>query len=153
MFRSCRPLREAASTPFDTAPTEISQLSDLATHVDGSDGAVAFECFPALNRKAPAMDWYVIEVNWHKLKGRIKEHWGHLTDEDLDKIAGKREQLASRLVQLYGLNESAADEEIDDWMFTEENRMNIQKSNAGGTQGIIKVSAVQVSPIAHSRHR
>jgi len=40
-------------------------------------------CCKGLNR---------IEGNW-KLKGKIKEKWGHLTDDDLDKIAGRRAQL------------------------------------------------------------
>jgi CsbD-like len=38
-----------------------------------------------------AMDWNRIEWNWKQFKGKIKEQWGHLTDDDLDKIAGKRE--------------------------------------------------------------
>jgi uncharacterized protein YjbJ (UPF0337 family) len=42
------------------------------------------------------MDWNRIEGSWHQLKGKIKEHWGHLTDDDLDKIGGKREQLEGK---------------------------------------------------------
>jgi uncharacterized protein YjbJ (UPF0337 family) len=86
---------------------------------------------PSHNRKESAMDWNVIEGNWEQLKGSIKKQWDQLTDDDLDEIAGNREQLASRLVALYGLNEAAADEEIDDWMFTEEYRMYIQKEIEG----------------------
>ena len=33
------------------------------------------------------MDWNRIEGNWKQFKGKIKEQWGHLTDDDLDKIA------------------------------------------------------------------
>jgi uncharacterized protein YjbJ (UPF0337 family) len=39
------------------------------------------------------MDWDRIEGNWKQFKGKVKAHWGHLTDDDLDKITGKREQL------------------------------------------------------------
>jgi uncharacterized protein YjbJ (UPF0337 family) len=53
---------------------------------------------------------------------RIKDEWGQLTDDDLDKIAGKREQLASRLAELYDISEAMAEEEIDDWMVAEEYR-------------------------------
>ena len=35
------------------------------------------------------MDWNRIEGNWKQAKGKIKEKWGNLTDDDLDKIAGK----------------------------------------------------------------
>jgi hypothetical protein len=38
------------------------------------------------------MDWNRIEGNW-KLKGRAKEKWGRLTDDDLDVINGRQEQL------------------------------------------------------------
>ncbi len=73
------------------------------------------------------MNWNVIEANWKQLKGRIKHEWDQLTDDDLDKIAGKRERLASRLAEVYSMSETTAEEEIDDWMYTEEYRMNIKK--------------------------
>jgi uncharacterized protein YjbJ (UPF0337 family) len=37
------------------------------------------------------MDWNRIEGSWKELKGKIKQQWGNLTDDDLDRIAGKRE--------------------------------------------------------------
>ena len=43
------------------------------------------------------MDWNRVEGNWKQLKGKIKEQWGNLTDDDLDKIAGKREQLEGKI--------------------------------------------------------
>ena len=43
------------------------------------------------------MDWNRIEGNWKQFKGKVKEQWGHLTDDDLDKIAGKREQLEGKI--------------------------------------------------------
>ncbi len=42
------------------------------------------------------MDWNRIEGNWKQLKGKIKEQWGHLTDDELDKIAGRRQQFEAR---------------------------------------------------------
>ena len=39
------------------------------------------------------MDWNRIEGNWKQAQGRIKEKWGKLTDDDLAKINGQREQL------------------------------------------------------------
>ena len=38
------------------------------------------------------MDWNRIEGNWKQAKGKIKEKWGDLTDDDLDKIAGRRDE-------------------------------------------------------------
>ena len=50
------------------------------------------------------MDWSRIEGNWNQLKGKIKEQWGNLTDDDLDQISGKREQLIGKIQDRYSLN-------------------------------------------------
>jgi uncharacterized protein YjbJ (UPF0337 family) len=39
------------------------------------------------------MNWDRIEGNWKQAKGKVKEQWGKLTDDHLDVIAGKRDQL------------------------------------------------------------
>jgi uncharacterized protein YjbJ (UPF0337 family) len=39
------------------------------------------------------MDWNRIEGNWKQFKGAAKEKWGKLTDDDLNVIEGRREQL------------------------------------------------------------
>jgi uncharacterized protein YjbJ (UPF0337 family) len=39
------------------------------------------------------MTWDEIKGNWRQYKGRLKEKWGELTDDDLDRIEGKRDQL------------------------------------------------------------
>ena len=48
------------------------------------------------------MDWKRVEENWKDMKGKIKEKWGKLTDDDLTVINGKREQLEGRIQQRYG---------------------------------------------------
>ncbi len=62
------------------------------------------------------MDWNVIEGNWEYAKGRIAEYWGHLTEEDLDKIAGKREQLEDKLQERYGLSRDFVHWDVDHWL-------------------------------------
>ena len=44
----------------------------------------------------------IIEGNWKQLKGKLKEQWGKLTDDDLDVIEGKREVLAGKIQERYG---------------------------------------------------
>jgi uncharacterized protein YjbJ (UPF0337 family) len=39
------------------------------------------------------MDWNRVEGNWKQIKGKVKEKWGKLTDDDLNVINGRREQL------------------------------------------------------------
>ena len=43
------------------------------------------------------MNWDQVEGNWKQLKGRVKEQWGHLTDDNLDVIEGRRDQLAGKI--------------------------------------------------------
>lgn len=33
----------------------------------------------------------ILEGNWKQLKGKVRENWGKLTDDDVDQIGGKRE--------------------------------------------------------------
>lgn len=47
------------------------------------------------------MNWDQIEGNWKKLKGKIKEKWGKLTDDELDVINGKKNQLSVKLQEKY----------------------------------------------------
>jgi uncharacterized protein YjbJ (UPF0337 family) len=65
------------------------------------------------------MDWSRIEGNWNQLKGKIKEQWGNLTDDDLDQISGKREQLIGKIQDRYSLNKDAASKLVDDWLKTQ----------------------------------
>ena len=48
------------------------------------------------------MDWNRVEGNWKQFKGNIKEKWGKLTDDDLDVIDGRRDQLEGKLQERYG---------------------------------------------------
>jgi uncharacterized protein YjbJ (UPF0337 family) len=63
-----------------------------------------------------AMNWDQIEGNWMKAKGKLRQQWGKLTDDDLSLIDGKREELASRLQERYGYQKEQAEKEIDSWM-------------------------------------
>jgi len=62
------------------------------------------------------MNWDRIEGNWKEMKGRIKQQWGELTDDDITVLSGKREELAGRLQQRYGYAKDRAEREIDDWL-------------------------------------
>ena len=42
------------------------------------------------------MDWNRVEGNWKQVKGKVKEKWGKLTDDDLDVINGRRDQLEGK---------------------------------------------------------
>ena len=58
------------------------------------------------------MDWNIIEGNWKQFKGHVQEKWGKLTDDHLDEIAGKREQLSGKLQESYGITKDQAEREV-----------------------------------------
>jgi uncharacterized protein YjbJ (UPF0337 family) len=67
------------------------------------------------------MDWDRVKGNWMQMKGKVKEQWGELTDDDLDVIDGRRDQLEGKLQQRYGYAKDQARREIDDWYAGEPN--------------------------------
>jgi uncharacterized protein YjbJ (UPF0337 family) len=65
--------------------------------------------------KETVMNWDRIEGNWRQLKGKAKEQWGKLTDDQFDTIAGKRDQLVGRIQESYGISQDEADKQVRDW--------------------------------------
>lgn len=62
------------------------------------------------------MDWDRIEGNWKSFKGRAKQQWGRLTDDDIDMVEGRREELEGRLQKQYGYAKDRARSEVDSWL-------------------------------------
>jgi len=56
-----------------------------------------------------------IEGNWKQLKGKAKEQWGKLTDDDFDVIAGKRDQLLGRIQERHGISRDEAEKQVSEW--------------------------------------
>jgi len=55
----------------------------------------------------------IFEGNWKQIRGEAKAWWGKLTDDDLDRTAGKLEVLAGLLQEKYGYTRQHAADEID----------------------------------------
>jgi uncharacterized protein YjbJ (UPF0337 family) len=62
-----------------------------------------------------AMNEDRMEGNWKQFKGKVKEQWGKLTDDDLDVIAGKRDQLAGKIQERHGIARDEAERQIKDF--------------------------------------
>jgi uncharacterized protein YjbJ (UPF0337 family) len=62
------------------------------------------------------MNWDRIEGNWKQFKGNVKEQWGKLTDSDFDVINGRRDVLAGRIQERYGIARDEAERQINDWL-------------------------------------
>ena len=61
------------------------------------------------------MNWDQIEGNWKQITGDLKARWGKLTDDDLDVIAGKRDQMVGRMQERYGIAKDEAEKQLSDW--------------------------------------
>ena len=57
-----------------------------------------------------------IKGRWKQLRGKAKEKWGKLTDDDLDVIDGKRDQLVGKLQERYGRSKDVTEREVDKWI-------------------------------------
>jgi uncharacterized protein YjbJ (UPF0337 family) len=55
----------------------------------------------------------ILKGNWKKMRGQMREWWGKLTDDDMERIAGNRDQLAGTLQERYGYTKEEANREID----------------------------------------
>jgi uncharacterized protein YjbJ (UPF0337 family) len=62
------------------------------------------------------MNWDRIEGNWKQVTGKAKVQWGKLTSDDFDIIAGRREQLAGKIQERYGIAKDEADKQVSDWV-------------------------------------
>jgi len=65
--------------------------------------------------KETAMNWDRIEGNWKQFKGNVKEQWGKLTDDQIDVIAGKRDNLAGKIQEAYGVSSEEAETQLHEW--------------------------------------
>jgi uncharacterized protein YjbJ (UPF0337 family) len=72
------------------------------------------------------------------MKGAVKEKWGKLTDDDLDVIAGKQEQLVGKIQERYGITKEEAAKQFKDW--------NMDDSRYVGHPDDVDTSDVDITP-------
>lgn len=61
------------------------------------------------------MNTDIIEGKWKQLKGEAKQKWSELTDDDLDKIKGKKDELIGTLQEKYGKTKDEASKEVEEF--------------------------------------
>jgi len=61
------------------------------------------------------MNWDRIEGNWKQITGKARAKWGKLTDDDFDVVAGRRDQLAGKIQDRYGIAREEAEKQVDAW--------------------------------------
>ena len=57
-----------------------------------------------------------LKGNWLQFKGKVKEKWGKLTDDDLDVIEGRQEQLIGMLQVRYGIAKQEAEKQFKEFL-------------------------------------
>lgn len=62
------------------------------------------------------MNWTQIAGQWHQVTGQVKSTWAKLTDDDLENIAGKKDQLVGKLQERYGVLKEEAERQVDAWI-------------------------------------
>jgi len=57
----------------------------------------------------------IIAGNWKETKGKVKQQWGKLTNDQLDVIDGKREELTGEIQKAYGISRDEAEQQVKDF--------------------------------------
>jgi uncharacterized protein YjbJ (UPF0337 family) len=58
------------------------------------------------------MNWYVIESNWKQFTDVVKEQWSKLSDDDVQRIAGRRDRLGAQIAEKYGVSHEEAEKQL-----------------------------------------
>jgi len=61
------------------------------------------------------MDWDRISTNWSHWRDRVRERWSRLTELELTAVAGRREVLAARIQDVYGLSPEETERQLLNW--------------------------------------
>jgi uncharacterized protein YjbJ (UPF0337 family) len=54
----------------------------------------------------------IFKGQWKQIRGKAREWWGKLTDDDLDKVNGRMDQMVGRLQERYGYSKEEASKEV-----------------------------------------
>jgi uncharacterized protein YjbJ (UPF0337 family) len=62
----------------------------------------------------------ILGGQWKQLKGRVRQQWGQLTDDEIDQIAGDRDLLIGKIQERYGRSREQAERDLDRWLEEEQ---------------------------------
>jgi uncharacterized protein YjbJ (UPF0337 family) len=57
----------------------------------------------------------IVKGNFTQLKGKIKQQWGKLTDDEIDQMEGNAQILAGKLQERYGLEREEAERQAGEF--------------------------------------
>lgn len=90
-------------------------------HVENSSYAIAkrigviveFSWLQSDGKRTTEMNKDTVEGNWKQLKGKVREQWGKLTDDEVDEIGGRKDNFIGKIQEKYGLKRDEAEKEWD----------------------------------------
>jgi uncharacterized protein YjbJ (UPF0337 family) len=65
--------------------------------------------------KENLMNWDQIEGKWKEMTGKVQQHWGELSENDIQEAKGDRRELAGKIQHRYGITKDEAERQIDEW--------------------------------------
>jgi uncharacterized protein YjbJ (UPF0337 family) len=79
------------------------------------------------------MNWDRVEGNWKQFMGQARQKWGKLTDSDLQKAAGRKDELVGLIQERYGIARDEAQQQADEFAksLKEEQKMEEKTGRAG----------------------
>ena len=58
----------------------------------------------------------ILRGQWTQLKGKVRQQWGKLTDDEIDQMQGNAEILIGRIQEHYGRSREQAEQEVERWL-------------------------------------
>jgi uncharacterized protein YjbJ (UPF0337 family) len=65
-----------------------------------------------MSPRREVMNWDTVKGDWKQFKGKVKEQWGKLTDDELSRIDGRRDQLAGAIQKRYGMEKEEVEKQL-----------------------------------------
>lgn len=63
-----------------------------------------------------------LKGQWMQLKGKVRQQWGKLTDDEVDQMQGNAEMLIGKIQERYGYERAQAEREVERWLNDQEQR-------------------------------
>ena len=60
----------------------------------------------------------ILQGRWHELKGQVRQQFGKLIDDDVERLSGKTKELVDVLRQKYGYGTAQSEIEINNWLLS-----------------------------------
>jgi uncharacterized protein YjbJ (UPF0337 family) len=65
------------------------------------------------------MNQDIFQGKWKQFRGQVKQQWGKFTDDDLDRISGRRDELVGLMQERYGWDRQRSEQELNAFLTTQ----------------------------------